>query len=156
MTTLKLRTIALASALAVTAWAAPSRADVDVHVGIGIPAPHIVVERPPRLVVVPGYPSVHYAPELSVNFFAYGGRYYTYDDDRWYVARGYGGPWAYVEPRHVPRVFLDVPHEYYRVPPRLVGGGHWHSDRHYYRGDRDRDHGKHHKKWKKHGKRHRH
>lgn len=158
MTVTALRTVALASALAVAAWTAPADADVDVHIGIGIPAPTIVIERPPRLVVVPGHPHVHYAPDLAVNFFAYGGRYYTYDHDRWYSARSYDGPWAYVEPGHVPHVILDVPGRYYHVPPRLVGGGHWHRDRHYYRGDDDRDRKKwkkHHKKWK-HGRKHRH
>jgi hypothetical protein len=145
----------------------PTAADAaDVHVGvnIGIPAPPpIVFEAPPRLVVVPGVPTVHYAPDVSVNFFAYGGRYYTYDDGAWFVSDYDRGPWSYVERRYVPGPVLHVPTRYYRVPPRLVGGGHWHdghrhnesrgyhSHRSKWRGD-GHGHGKH---WKEgHGKGH--
>ena len=100
--------------LAGAAFAAPSFAEVDVH--IGIPAPQIVIESPPRLVVVPGAPVVQYAPDVSYNYFAYGGRYYTIRDDRWYVGPGYGGPWTYVEGTHVPRPILGVPVKYWREP----------------------------------------
>jgi hypothetical protein len=99
--------------LAGAAFAAPSFAEVDVH--IGIPAPQIVIESPPRLVVVPGAP-VQYAPDVSYNYFSYGGRYYTIRDDRWYVAPGYGGPWTYVERTRVPGPLLGVPVRYYREP----------------------------------------
>ena len=100
--------------LAGAACAAPSFAEVDVH--IGIPAPQIVIESPPRLVVVPSAPVVQYAPDVSYNYFAYGGRYYTIRDDRWYVAPGYGGPWTYVERTHVPRQIVGVPERYWREP----------------------------------------
>ena len=100
--------------LAGAAFAAPSFAEVDVH--IGIPAPQIVIESPPRLVVVPSAPVVQYAPDVSYNYFAYGGRYYTVRDDRWYVGPGYGGPWSYVERTHVPRPILGLPVSYYREP----------------------------------------
>lgn len=128
------------------AFAVPASA-ADVHVGIHVgvpPPPPIVFEAPPRLVVVPGAPRVRYAPDVTVNFFSYGGRYYTYDDGNWFVAHDYGGPWGYVEPRYVPHQILVVPHRYYHVPPRLVGGGHW-----------DRGHGHGHYKYKPaHGKGH--
>jgi hypothetical protein len=104
--------------------AAPVRA-ADVHVDVNIGPPAWVYEAPPHVVVVPGVPHVYYAPELGVNFFTYGGRYYTYDQDRWYVAHGGHGPWTYVERRYVPAPVLRVPTRYYHVPPRLVGGGHW-------------------------------
>ena len=153
-------------ALLATAFAAavastpPAFADVQVGVHIDIPPPPVVTfAAPPRLVVVPGVPHVHYAPDVSVNFFSYGGRYYTYDGGNWFAARGADGPWGYVEHRYVPAPLLRVPSRYYHVPPRLVGGGRW--DRHSYRDD-DRHDGKHWKKnkkhWKKHGrgKRHEH
>ena len=100
--------------LAGAACAAPSFAEVDVH--IGIPAPNIVIESPPRLAVVPGAPVVQYAPDVSYNYFSYGGRYYTIRDDRWYAAPAYGGPWTYVERTHVPGPLLGVPVRYYREP----------------------------------------
>ena len=145
-------TLAAAFAFAVTLTATstmPARADVQVGVHIGIPAPPVVAfAAPPRLVVVPGFPHVHYAPDVAVNFFSYGGRYYTYDDGNWFVARSSDGPWGYVEHRYVPAPLLRVPARYYHVPPRLVGGGHWHDDDDYYDRDDDRHDGKH---WKKHG-----
>ena len=100
--------------LAGAAFAAPSFAEVDVHVGI--PAPQIVIESPPRLVVVPGAPVVRYAPDVDYNYFTYGGRYYTTRDDGWYASSSYGGPWTYVERSRLPRPLLGVPVKYYREP----------------------------------------
>lgn len=133
------RVMMIASAVtfagAILAGAAEA-ADVHVGVHIGVPAPPpIVFQAAPRLVVVPGAPRVYYAPDVSVNFFSYGGRYYTYDDGNWFVARDYGGPWSYVAPRYVPHAIVVVPHRYYHVPPRVVGGGHWdHGHGHYQHG----------------------
>ena len=92
----------------------------DVHVGINIgvpPPPPVVFEAPPQLVVVPTTPAVRYAPEVDVNLFFYGGRYYSFHEGGWFVAPAYGGPWAYVERVRVPRPVLVVPARYYRVPP---------------------------------------
>jgi len=111
-------------ALAGTFAATPVHA-ADVHVDVNIGPPVWAYDVPPQVVVVPGVPHVYYAPELGVNFFTYSGRYYTYEHDRWYVAYGGHGPWTYVERRYVPAPVLHVPTRYYRVPPRLVGGGHW-------------------------------
>lgn len=161
-------TIAAAcAAIAVTAaTSSPAGAEVHVGVHIDVPAPPVVTfQAPPRLVVVPGVPHVHYAPDVAVSFFTYGGRYYTYDDGNWFVARSDRGPWGYVEHRYVPAPLLRVPSRYYHVPPRLVGGGHWDDDDHYDRNyDRhDRGHGKNHRgkghgkgDWKHNGKHNRH
>jgi hypothetical protein len=92
-------------------------ADVKVGVNIGVPAPPVIVlPAPPQLVVVPGTP-VYYAPGLSLNFFAYGGRYYTLHDGAWFVAKSHAGPWAFVPVERVPRPVLGVPATYYKVPP---------------------------------------
>ena len=89
------------------------------------PPPAYVVEAPPQLVVVPGMP-VYYAPSLSVNFFAYGGRYYTYHNGAWFGATAYGGPWGFIAVERVPQPVLAVPVAYYKVPPghhmKGVGG----------------------------------
>lgn len=129
------------------AFAPPARA-ADVHIGVTIVPPSFVLEAPPRLVIVPGVPQVHYAPDVSVNFFAYGGRYYTHDHGNWFVASENRGPWTYVERDHVPHHVLAVPARYYRVQPRNIGGGHSRGKGHY-------GHGKNH--WQhKGGKDHRH
>ena len=82
-------------------------------------APPVVIQSPPQLVVVPGTP-VYYAPGLNVNFFYYGGQYYTLHNNAWFVATAYNGPWAFMAVEYVPQPVLAVPVQYYKVPP-----GHW-------------------------------
>jgi len=90
--------------------APPPPATVSVEINIG---------RRPALAVVPGT-SVYYAPHVSYNYFAYGGRFYVYQHDVWLAARAYNGPWAVVAIERVPRPILGVPVAYYKAPPR-----HW-------------------------------
>ena len=116
---------AAATAFALAGALAPPVQAADVHVGIHVgvpPPPAFVFEAPPPLVVVPGVPHVQYAPGVSVNFFAYGDRYYTYDNGAWFVAYGHRGPWSYVERHAVPGPILHVPYRYYHVAPRVVSG----------------------------------
>lgn len=117
-------TLSLAGLLA----ASGGTAAAEVNVNIGVPAPPaIVLQAPPRLVVVPTTPAVRYAPDLPYNFFRYGGRYYTVRDDAWFVAPSYGGPWSYVELAHVPRPLRVVPVRYYRSKPGWARKGHPHG-----------------------------
>ena len=118
--------LALAAGLSLVA-ASPAAAD-GLRIGISVPVPAppavvvapprppVVVVAPPQLVVVPGSP-VFYAPGASMNFFAYGGRYYTFHEGAWFVATSYGSPWVAVAPAKVPRPVLTVPVAYYKVPP---------------------------------------
>lgn len=119
--------LAIAAGLALMT---PSPAAADgVRIGISVPVPApptvviapprppvVVVAPPPQLVVVPGSP-VFYAPSASMNFFAYGGRYYTFHEGAWFVATTYGSPWVTIAPARVPRPVLAVPVTYYKVPP---------------------------------------
>jgi hypothetical protein len=91
----------------------------SLRIGIDItppPPPRIVLTAPPPLVVVPGSP-VFYAPGVSINFFAYGGRYYSFHEGAWFVATAYGGPWTTISAGRVPQPVLAVPVAYYRIPP---------------------------------------
>lgn len=118
--------LALAAGLSLVA-ASPVAAD-GLRIGISVPVPAppavvvtpprppVVVVAPPQLVVVPGSP-VFYAPGASMNFFAYGGRYYTFHEGAWFVATTYGSPWVAIAPAKVPRPVLTVPVAYYKVPP---------------------------------------
>ena len=118
--------LALAAGLSLMA-ASPAAAD-GLRIGISVPVPAppavvvtpprppVVVVAPPQLVVVPGSP-VFYAPGASMNFFAYGGRYYTFHEGAWFVATTYGSPWVAIAPAKVPRPVLTVPVAYYKVPP---------------------------------------
>lgn len=118
--------LALAAGLSLVA-ASPAAAD-GLRIGISVPVPAppavvvtpprppVVVVAPPQLAVVPGSP-VFYAPGASMNFFAYGGRYYTFHEGAWFVATTYGSPWVAIAPAKVPRPVLTVPVAYYKVPP---------------------------------------
>jgi hypothetical protein len=119
--------LAIAAGLSLMA-ASPAAAD-GVRIGISVPVPApptvvitpprppvVVMAPPPQLVVVPGSP-VFYAPGASMNFFAYGGRYYTFHEGAWFVATTYGSPWVTIAPARVPRPVLAVPVTYYKIPP---------------------------------------
>ena len=107
--------------------ASPAAADA-VRIGVSVPVPTppavvitpprppVVVAAPPQLVVVPGSP-VFYAPGASINFFAYGGRHYTFHDGTWFVATTYGSPWVTIASARVPPPVLAVPVTYYKIPP---------------------------------------
>jgi hypothetical protein len=120
-----MRVLALTLILAVTAVSAAAADNVSIGVKIGLPSPPrvvvhppppVVIATPPQLVVVPGSP-VFYAPGVSINFFAYGGRYYSFHEGAWFVSTTYGGPWVTIAPVKVPRPVLAVPVGYYKVPP---------------------------------------
>ncbi len=105
------------AACALVLMPAAAHAGPNVNVNIGVPGPPpVVVAAPPQLMVVPGS-RVYYAPDLSVDFFSYGGRYYTVHDGGWFVARSYHGPWTFVAVERVPRPVRVLPVAYYRVPP---------------------------------------
>ena len=98
----------------------------EVNVNVNIGPPPVVLAAPPPLVVIPGSP-VSYAPSVSVNFFAFGGRYYSLHNGAWFVATGHQGPWAVIAINQVPEPVLAVPVAYYKVPPghaKKMGHGH--------------------------------
>jgi hypothetical protein len=113
---------------------------IGINVGAPPPPPAIILPVPPPLVVVPGT-SVYYAPSLSVNFFAYGRRYYSHHNGAWFMASSYDGPWSFIAVERVPRPILAVPVTYYKVPPGHLkrgegpppwagrGRGHRHKER---------------------------
>lgn len=120
-----LRILVLTVALALTAVSQVVADGVRIGIDIGVPVPPPVVVvpppppvvvAPPQLVVVPGT-AVYYAPRASMNFFAYGGRYYSFHEGAWFVATTYGGSWVTIAPARVPRPVLAVPVAYYKIPP---------------------------------------
>ena len=98
-------------------------ASAQVSIGIGLPNLSIGINLPlyPELVPVPGYP-VYYAPQVAGNYFFYDGMYWVYQDDNWYAAYWYNGPWALVQPAVVPLFILRIPVRYYRYPPPYFRG----------------------------------
>jgi len=104
--------------LILAATAAPGRAGVSVSIGINLAAP-------PPLVAIPSSP-VMYAPAAPANYFFYGGQYYVFTRDNWYLGPDFNGPWTTVAPAYVPPPILAVPVRYYRVRP--LEWRRWHPD----------------------------
>jgi hypothetical protein len=78
-------------------------------------------------------------PQPDCDMFYYGGIYYLYADGYWYRCRDYGGNYALVEVRSVPRAVLQVPEAHWRHHPgRGHARGH-EKDKHDKQGWGDRD-----------------
>jgi hypothetical protein len=134
------RTVPLAVVLAVVSTAVPvelvTAGDVNVGISIGAPAPIVapvpvvvappVIAAPPAILaappvaIVPGT-RVYHVPSVSYNLFAFGGRYYSFHNNAWFIAVSPGAPWTMVTAEAVPVAVRGVPVEYYRIPP---GHGH--------------------------------
>jgi hypothetical protein len=111
---------ALIIALLGLVLAAPAQAQAHVDIGIYLPAP-------PRFVVIPQVPAVHYIPAAPGNLFVYDGQYWIFANGGWYVSTAYSGPWIAIPPHFVPRPILLVPVGYYHVRP-----GHWQKWAHHH------------------------
>lgn len=118
-----------------------SPADAGVHVGIGInisPPPPVVLSAPPEVVYIPGS-YVYYAPNAGVDILFYHGFWYRPYGERWFRARDYNGPWAFIDSRRVPGPVLNLPPDYRRlaVRDRIPYGQlrsnwrHWEKERHW-------------------------
>jgi hypothetical protein len=130
-----MRVLALTAVVALLTVGSATADGVKIGINIGVPAPPpvviatpplpvvvtappppIIIATPPQLVVVPGSP-VYYAPSASINFFAYGGQYYSFHEGAWFIATTHGGPWSAIKRERVPQPVLAVPVTYYRIPP---------------------------------------
>lgn len=131
--------------LFVAAFLTQSYAGVKVSVGINIPA--FRFSAPPPLVVIPGT-YVYFAPEADLDIVFYHGFWYRPYEGRWYRARGYNGPWAYLATARVPRVLIELPSDYRHVYAghRRIAYGEfnrnwrrWERDRYWERDERWRE-----------------
>ena len=109
----KVLLVLLAAALcgASPAIAADVGFDLNVHISNRLPAP-IIVEEPP-LFLVPATLGFQVAVGVPYDMFHIDGRYYLCQDDGWYVAAGYGGPWTVIRRDRLPpglakRKYADI------------------------------------------------
>ena len=115
MKTRKLGFLVVAAALLVlTGLSTRSEARVDVNIGISLPA--FTFEAPPSLVVIPGT-YAYFVSDIDVDFLFYHGYWYRPYEGRWFRARSYRGPWGFIVPARVPRVLIELPPDYRRIPP---------------------------------------
>ena len=90
-----------------------SFAQVNINVP---PPPPVIIPAPPPMFVIPGT-YVYFAPEVEADIFFYHGYWYRPYQGHWYRSGNYNGRWAYIAPKRVPTVLLNLPPDFRRVPP---------------------------------------
>ena len=97
--------LALLTGVVVSGLTAPARAGDNITIKVPTPPlppiPKITLRVPPPMVWLPA-PKVYVARDTSHNIFYHENRYYLYQDDHWYAAPGYEGPWIVVRVDHLP------------------------------------------------------
>lgn len=92
-------------------------AEVNVNVGINVPPPPpLVIPAPPPMFVIPRT-YIYFAPKVDVDIFFYQGYWYRPHGGHWYRSVVYNGKWGYIAPERVPRVLINLPPDFRRVPP---------------------------------------
>lgn len=81
------------------------------------PPPPVVFRQEPEVILVPST-RVYYVPDLKYDLFRYGRHWYINSAGHWYRARGYSGPYEYLENERVPSTILRLPDKYHRQPMR--------------------------------------
>ncbi|WP_238379007.1 hypothetical protein [Geobacter metallireducens] len=66
-----------------------------------VPAPRVVIEEPP-LFIAPPRLGFYVGVDIPYDIFYISGRYYLWQDNYWYRAPSYGGPWTVVNHRNLP------------------------------------------------------
>ena len=95
-------------------------ADLNIHL-VSRPAPVVVFEREPDVVLVPGS-RVYAVGGLDYDLFRYGQYWYINDGGYWYRARNYRGPFGQIRYDTVPRQIVVVPERYHHHPMHPLGG----------------------------------
>lgn len=79
--------------------------------------PPVVFRQEPEVILVPNT-RVYYVPDLKYDLFRYGRHWYINSGGHWYRARGYSGPYEYLDYGRVPSTILRLPDKYHRQPMR--------------------------------------
>jgi hypothetical protein len=88
---------------------AAARAAVRVNVNLGAPPPFGPgFSREPRVVVVPGANCTFVPDFRDADVYCAGPWWYAYREGYWYRARGWRGPWVYVDVGYVPRTVFHT------------------------------------------------
>ena len=87
------------------ATGAAAQVRVDVRFG---PPPPMFINAPPPMVVIPGT-YVYTVADPGIDILFYNGYWFRPHEGRWFRSRAYNGPWAFVPPRQVPGVIVNLP-----------------------------------------------
>ena len=120
--------LVVAAALALLCWMPPrvvagSSADARVRVGDPYRGAMLDFHEEPAVTLVPST-KVYYARDRECDLYRYGRYWYYVENDRWYRARSWQGPYIHLNATSVPRSIRTVPLTYRRhwsvPPPRSV------------------------------------
>ena len=137
-------------ALALVSVGYPAPADARVSVNIVLPP--LVFPGPPDVVVIPGT-YAYFVPGVEADVFFYHGYWYRPHSGYWFRASSYRGPWGRITVGRVPRVLIDVPPDFRRVPPGFEPIPYGHLRKSWRTWERDR-YWERHEGWQRHGGRH--
>jgi hypothetical protein len=92
---------------------------VSLSIGDAPPPPVVVIRQQPRVMLVPNSTVyvVDDSYDMPYDMFRYGVFWYVYNDNYWYRARSYRGPFTVVSARYVPRAIIMVPARHWRHHP---------------------------------------
>jgi hypothetical protein len=117
--------VAVAATLGAIASPTPVRAgvsaDINIRVGDRRPAPVVVFDREPDVVLVPRS-RVYYVEHDNYDLYRYGRYWYINDGGFWFRASSYRGPFVSISVGRVPRSIVVVPARYRRHPAHPHGG----------------------------------
>jgi hypothetical protein len=103
---------------AATPAAAAVSADINLRIG-SRPAPVVVFDREPEVVLVPRS-RVYYVDRQDYDLYRYGRYWYINDGGYWFRASSYRGPFVSLKVGRVPRQIVVVPARYRRHPAHPV------------------------------------
>jgi len=84
------------------------------------PPPPVVFREEPEVILIPKT-RVYYVSDLRYDLFRYGRHWYINSAGNWYRARGYSGPYEYLDFERVPSTILRLPEKFHRQPLRPGG-----------------------------------
>lgn len=106
--------------------AAGTSADVRVRVGDPYRGASLEFQEEPAVVLVPTT-KVYYVRDRECDLYRFGRYWYFVEDERWYRARTWQGPFLHLNATSVPKSVRTVPLNYrrhwYGPPPRSVAQG---------------------------------
>ena len=112
--------VTLACAAVHTKAEAQVSADINIQLGKR-PAPEVVFEREPQVVLIPRT-RVYCIDGLDYDMFRFEGIWYVNDGGYWYRSRTFRGPFVAVDYHIIPRSIVVLPTRYHHHPLHPHGG----------------------------------
>jgi hypothetical protein len=104
----------------------------------------ITFASPPRWIGVPGtrVRQIQLAQSPDYDMFRYGGVYYVYNNDQWYMSRRPQGRFFLIEDRQVPRELYIIPRDHWQHYPPAWGNRYDQGNRNDQNGNGRGNHGR--------------